>query len=181
MGQCSWRQASCLHPAPCYCILSRSQIAGLSLGNLGPVLMPHNPQAACTATAPQQTAPTSGQGAAQIVQVPPCWPVQFDALQACQPPQSTLNHLCAGGVFEEAVASASMLLQEGSIVAATVRTAGAVQDAVFTAGFLPRQTFPRRLASGLTKPPLAVLVNEGSASASEVYAAALQDNHRWAA
>lgn len=46
-------------------------------------------------------------------------------------------------------------------------------DAVWSAGSLPRQVFPRA-AYALTDRPLALLVNSGSASSSEVMASALQ-------
>ncbi len=86
-----------------------------------------------------------------------------------------------GGLLDAAVALSAAFLPQDVVV---VSTKGQIADSNFTYRASPdmyarRGSDPlKRLPAAIKNVPLVVLVNEGSASASEIVAGALQDYHR---
>ena len=83
----------------------------------------------------------------------------------------------AGGVYEESITASSFFLPCGAVSSRTVRGADAPWG-TYVACELSPGMFEGALARQLTAAPVAILANGGTASASEVFAAALRDNGR---
>jgi carboxyl-terminal processing protease len=79
-----------------------------------------------------------------------------------------------GGVLEEAIASAALFAPCGARLAQTHR-GGAGADVRYVACALPPGQFASPPSAPLTRGPLVLLVNQGSASAAEAFAAAMRD------
>ena len=73
-----------------------------------------------------------------------------------------------GGLLTEATAIADVFLPEGQVIVSTKGRVPAEDDAIFRA----------ETPENLDNIPVAVLINDGSASAAEIVSGALHDNHR---